>query len=48
MYVALRRVTTLDGLYILGPFTANEIRTNPLTLAKYSTIRTESILKDVN
>ena len=48
MYVALRRVTTLDSLYILGTFTANAIRTNPLTLAKYNRIRTESILKDVN
>ena len=42
--VALSRVTTLEGLYILGPFLDDSIRGNPLALVKYSGMRTESIL----
>ena len=44
IYVALIRVTTLEGLYILGPFTEDAIRANPLALVEYSRMRTESIL----
>ena len=44
IYVALSRVTALDNLYILGPFTEDSIRANPLALVEYSMMRTESIL----
>ena len=44
IYVALSRVTTLDNLYILRPFTEDSIRANPLALVEYSMMRTESIL----
>ena len=41
--VALSKVTTLEDLYILGPFTDDLIRSNPLALGEYSRISTESI-----
>ena len=44
MYVALSRVTTLESLYILGLFTEDSIRANPLALVEYSRMCTESIL----
>ena len=44
IYVALSRVTALDNLYILGPFTEDSIRANPLALVEYSRMRNESIL----
>ena len=44
IYVSLSKLTTLEGLYILGPFTDDSSRSNPLALVEYSRIRTESIL----
>ena len=46
IYVALSRVTTLEGLYILGPFTEDSIRANPFGLVEYSRMCTESILSE--
>ena len=46
IYVALSRVTTLESLYILEPFTEDSIRANPFGLVEYSRIRTESILSE--
>ena len=46
IYVALSRVTTLEGLHILGPFTEDSIRANPFALVEYSRMRTESILSE--
>ena len=43
IYVALGRVTTLEGLYILGPFTEDAITVNPLALVEYSRMRSKSI-----
>ena len=48
MYVALSRVTTLESLYILGLFTEDSIRANPLALVEYSRMCTESIFISVN
>ena len=36
IYVALSRVTTLEGFYVLGPFTEDSIRANPFVLVEYS------------
>ena len=36
IYVALSRVTTLEGLYILGPFTEDSIRANPFASVENS------------
>ena len=44
IYVALSRLTRLEDLYILGPFTEDSIRANPLALVEYSRMRTESFL----
>ena len=44
IYVALSKVTTHEDLYILGPFTDDSIRSNPLALVEYSRVCTESIL----
>ena len=43
-YVALIMVTTLEGLSTVGPFTEDAITANPLALAEYSRMCTESIL----
>ena len=44
IYVALSRVTTLESLCILGLFTEDSIRANPLSLVEYSRMCTESNL----
>ena len=44
IYVALSRVTTLEGMYIIGTFTEDSIRANPFALVEYSRMRTESVL----
>ena len=36
IYVALSRVTTIEGLYILGPFTEDSIRANPFASVENS------------
>ena len=35
IYVALSRVTTLEGMYIIGTFTEDSIRANPFALVEY-------------
>ena len=46
IYVALSRLTTLEGMYIIGTFTEDSIRANPFALVEYSRMRTESILSE--
>ena len=46
IYVALSRVTTLEGMYIIGTFTEDSIRANPFALVEYSRMRTESVLSE--
>ena len=44
IYVALSRVTSLDGLFILGTFDKKAIRASPKALEEYNRMRHESIL----
>ena len=46
IYVALSRVTSLDGLYVLGYFSVKSIRADPRALNAYNRMRTERSLCD--
>ena len=46
IYVALSRVTSLDGLYVLGYFSVKSIRSDPRALNEYNRMRTERSLYD--
>ena len=39
MYVALSRVTSLDGLFLTGCFNKNSISADPRTKLEYETLR---------
>ena len=43
-YVALSRVTSLEGLYITGSVSAAAMKVNPQVMEKYSQMRLESAL----
>ena len=44
IYVALSRVTTLEGLYVLGCLSVKAIRADPRALEEYNRMRSESSL----
>ena len=44
IYVALSRVTSFEGLFILGTFNVNAIRANPKAIEEYNRMRSESML----
>ena len=44
IYVALSRVTSLEGLYITGSVSAAVMKTNPKTMEEYNRMRLESSL----
>ena len=46
IYVALSRVTSLDGLYVLGYFSVKSIRADPRALNEYNRMRTERSFYD--
>ena len=46
IYVALSRVTSLDGLYVLGYFSVKSVRADPRALNEYNRMRTERSLYD--
>ena len=48
IYVALSRVTSLEGLYILGSFNLKSITANPRTLEEYNRLLLESNLLPPN
>ena len=48
IYVALSRVTSLKGLYIIGSFNLKSIRTSPQALEEYSRLGLESMLLPPN
>ena len=45
IYVALSRVTTLEGMNVLGSLLVKAIRTDPCALEEYNRMRSESIYK---
>ena len=48
IYLALSRVTPLEGLYILGSFNLKSIGASPKALEEYNRLRLESILLSPN
>ena len=44
IYVALSRVTSLEGLYITGSVSAAAMKVNPQAMEKYNRMRLESAL----
>ena len=44
IYVALSRVISFNGLYIVGVFSGNVIRADPRALQEYKRMRLESYL----
>ena len=48
MYVALSRVTSLDGLYLIGEYNSSAIKADPRATIEYETMRKNNALKSID
>ena len=48
MYVALSRVTSLDGLYLIGEYNSSAIKADPRATIEYKTMRKDYAMKSID
>ena len=48
MYVALSRVTSLDGLYLIGEYNSYAIKADPRATIEYETMRKDYAMKSID